>query len=80
MEALAHAGSERPETVAVLLQRADIEMEEPRLRTCRRRIEKHRQEVVQIAHQYKHLRRRLRSQEAANLWIRDVRSSGGDSG
>jgi hypothetical protein len=72
-------GPQPMETVAVLLHKADIEMEEPRLRTCRRRIEKHRQEVLQIARQYKHLRRRLRSQEAARLWVRDIQSAAGDS-
>jgi hypothetical protein len=74
-----HDGPQPLETVAVLLQKSDIEMEEPRLRTCRRRIEKHRQEVVQMARRYQHLCRRLRSVEAARLWVSDLHSAAGDS-
>jgi hypothetical protein len=74
-----HDGPQPLETVAVLLIKADIEMEEPRLRTCRRRIEKHRQDVVQLARQYQHLARRLRSLDAARLWVRDLKSAAGGS-
>lgn len=74
-----HDGPQPLETVAVLLIKADIEMEEPRLRTCRRRIEKHRQDVVQLARQYQHLARRLRSLDAARLWERDLKSVAGGS-
>ena len=63
------------ETMAMLLRRADLEMEEPKLRTCRRRVEKHRDEVQRLARQFRSLRRRLDAHEAERLWLSDIQST-----
>ena len=75
---LPFGGQEAPsqvETMAVLLRRADLEMEEPKLRTCRRRVEKHREEVRRLARQFRGLRRRLDAHEAERLWLSDIQST-----
>ncbi len=61
------------ETVAVLLRVSDIELEEPRLRTCRRRWRQHRQEVRTMAREYRLLQRRHQAREAERLWLQDIR-------
>jgi hypothetical protein len=60
---------------AVLLRVADLEMEEARLRTCRRRLQQHRQELRRMAQQYRRLERRLQAREAERLWLQDIRRS-----
>jgi hypothetical protein len=60
------------QALAILLRRVDLEMEEPRLRTCRRRLQQHRQEVRRMAHQYRRLQRRLQAHEAERLWLQDI--------
>jgi len=60
---------------AVLLRVVDLEMEEPRLRTCRRRLQQHRQELRRMAQQYRRLQRRLQAREAERLWLQDIRRS-----
>jgi hypothetical protein len=68
-------GPSQVETMVVLLRRADLEMEEPKLRTCRRRIEKHREEVRRLARQFRGLRRRLDAHEAERLWLSHIQST-----
>lgn len=63
------------QAVAILLRPVDLEMEEPRLRTCRRRLHQHRQEVRRMARQYRRLQRRLQAHEAERLWLQDIRAS-----
>ncbi|MEX0588378.1 MAG: hypothetical protein WD136_03900, partial [Cyanobium sp.] len=46
-------GSPRLEAVALLLRSADLELEMPKLRTCRTRIQQHRQEVRRMAQHYR---------------------------
>lgn len=60
------------QALAILLRLVDLEMEEPRLRTCRRRLQQHRQEVRRMAHQYRRLQRRLQAHEAERLWLQDL--------
>jgi hypothetical protein len=60
------------QAMAVLLRCPDLELEEPRLRTCRRRLQQHRQEVRRMARQYRLLQRRLQAQEAERLWLQDI--------
>lgn len=60
------------QALAILLRQVDLEMEEPRLRTCRRRLQQHRQEVRRMAHQYRRLQRRLQAHEAERLWLQDL--------
>ena len=63
------------EAMAVLLRSGDLEMEEPRLRTCRRRIEEHRQDVRKMARQFRRLQRRLHAHQAQQLWLQDIRTT-----
>lgn len=58
--------------MALLLRGSDLEMEEPRLRTCRHRLQRHRQEVIKMAHHYRRLQRRLKGREAERLWLQDL--------
>jgi hypothetical protein len=61
------------QTMAVLLRAVELELEEPRLRTCRRRLQQHRQEVRRMAQQYRRLQRRWRIHQAEQLWLQDIR-------
>lgn len=61
--------------IAVLLRRVDLELEEPRLRTCRRRLQQHRQEVRRMAQQFRRLQRRREAHEAEQLWLQDRHAS-----
>ena len=63
------------QAIAILLRPVDLEMEEPRLRTCRRRIHQHRQQVRKMAQTYRRLQRRLQAHEAERLWLQDLRAS-----
>ncbi len=63
------------QALAVLLRPADLELEEPRLRTCRRRLQQHRQEVRRMAHQHRRLQRWREAHEAEQLWLQDLRAS-----
>lgn len=68
-------GPGSPETHGLLVRQADLEMEEPRLRSCRRRLQQHRLQVVKMAQQYRRLQRRLQVHQAERLWLQDIRSS-----
>ena len=62
----------RLEAIAVLLRPADLEHSLPKLRTCRTRIQQHRQEVRRMAQHYRRLRRRVQALEAEQLWLQDI--------
>lgn len=68
-------GSPPLQALAVLLRPVDLEMEEPRLRTCRRRLQQQRQELRRMAQQYRRLQRRLQAREAERLWLQDIHRS-----
>lgn len=65
--------SPQAQAMAVLLRAVELELEEPRLRTCRRRLQQHRQEVRRMAQQFRRLQRRLRIHQAEQLWLQDIR-------
>jgi len=58
----------------ILLRRADLELEQPRLRTVRSRLQQLRQEGRRMAQQYRRLQRRIQAHEAEALWLQDIRS------
>jgi len=60
------------EAGAVLLRLGDLELEQPKLRTCRSRVQQHRQELRRMAQNYRRLERRLQSLEAEQLWLQDI--------
>jgi len=60
------------EAAAVLLRLGDLELEQPKLRTCRSRVQQHRQELRRMAQHYRRLERRLQSLEAEQLWLQDI--------
>ena len=62
------------EAGAVLLRLSDLELEQPKLRTCRSRVQQHRQELRRMAQHYRRLERRLESLEAEQLWLQDITS------
>lgn len=59
------------ESVAVLVRPADLELEHPRLRSCRSRLQRHRRESRRMAEQHRRLQRRLWGLEAEQLWHQD---------
>jgi len=60
------------ETASILIRLSDLELEQPKLRTCRSRLHQQRQEVRRMAQHYRRLRRRLQGLEAEQLWLQDV--------
>jgi hypothetical protein len=65
------AGRQLHAPLGVLLRLVDLEMEQPRLRTCRRRLLHHRQEILKMAETFHRLQRRLQAQHAERLWRHD---------
>lgn len=69
-------GPDRPtarlDAMAVLLRLADLELTLPKLRTCRTRIQQHRQEVRRMAQHYRRIQRRVQALEAEQLWLQDI--------
>lgn len=59
------------DTQALLLKPADLEAEQPRLRTCRSRLQQARQEMRRMAQTYQRLEQRLQVQQAHQLWLND---------
>jgi len=59
---------------SILLRRADLELEQPRLRKVRSRLQQLRQEGRRMAQQYRRLQRRIQAHEAEALWLQDIRS------
>ena len=64
--------SPQAQTMAVLLRPVELELEEPRLRTCRRRLQQHRKLVRRMAQQFRRLQRRSRIHQAEQLWLQDI--------
>ena len=58
--------------MALLLRGTDLEMEEPRLRTCRHRLQQQRQEVLKRAQHQRRLQRRMQARHAERLWLQDL--------
>lgn len=58
----------------ILLRCEDLELEQPQLRTVRRRLQQRRQEIRRMAHTYHRLQRRLQAREAEALWHQDIRT------
>jgi len=58
--------------MALLLRGTDLEMEEPRLRTCRHRLQQQRQEVLKRAQHQRRLQRRMQARQAERLWLQDL--------
>lgn len=65
-------GTPRPDAMAVLLRPSDLELVLPKLRTCRTRIQQHRQEVRRMAQHYRRIQRRIQELEAEQLWLQDI--------
>ncbi|WP_231594642.1 hypothetical protein [Synechococcus sp. CBW1107] len=65
----------RVEALGVLLRTSDLEYEQPRLRTCRKRLEQRRASVRKMAQQYRHWQRRARALEAEQQWMQDSQST-----
>jgi hypothetical protein len=59
------------DSVALLLRLTDLELDQPRLRTCRSRWQRHRQEIRRMAERHRRLQRQLQRFEAERLWHQD---------
>lgn len=59
------------DSVALLLRLSDLELDQPRLRSCRSRWQRHRQEIRRMAERTRRLRRQLQRLEAERLWHQD---------
>lgn len=63
------------EATAVLLRPADLELDMPPLRTCRRRLQQAQQQVRRMARESARLQRRLATLEAEQLWLQDIQAA-----
>jgi len=59
------------DSVALLLRLTDLELDQPRLRTCRSRWQRHCQEIRRMAERHRRLQRQLQRLEAERLWHQD---------
>ncbi len=59
------------EVMTLLLRSADLEFEQPRLRTCRQRLEQRRRTLRTMAKRYRTWQRRVRALEAEQQWFQD---------
>jgi hypothetical protein len=59
------------ETHGLLLRPGDLEYGLPPLRTCRKRLERHRLALRKMAHQHRHWQRRVHALEAEEQWLQD---------
>ena len=59
------------EVLTLLLRNTDLEYEQPRLRTCRKRLEQRRRGLRTMAKRYRSWQRRLSAFEAEDLWFQD---------
>ncbi|MCT0200862.1 hypothetical protein KQ313_14410 [Synechococcus sp. CS-1325] len=63
------------EAIGLLLRSSDLEFDQARLRTCRRRLEQRRQDVRKMARQYRHWQRRTQALEAEQQWLQDSQTN-----
>ena len=59
------------DVLALLLRSADLEFEQPRLRTCRKRLEQRRRALRTMAKRFRVWQRRVKALEAEQQWYRD---------
>ena len=59
------------EVLTLLLRCSDLEYEQPRLRTCRKRLEQRRRALRTMAKRYRSWQRRLSALEAEQQWFQD---------
>ena len=59
------------EVLALLLRPSDLEYEQPRLRTCRKRLEQRHRALRTMAKRYRSWQRRLSALEAEQQWFQD---------
>ena len=63
------------EAIGLLLRSSDLEFDQARLRSCRRRLELRRQDVRKMARQYRHWQRRTQALEAEQQWLQDSQTN-----
>jgi hypothetical protein len=59
------------QVLALLLRSGDLEFEQPRLRSCRKRLEQRRRALRTMAKRYGGWQRRLRALQAEQQWFQD---------
>ncbi|WP_411869595.1 hypothetical protein [Vulcanococcus limneticus] len=60
-----------PQVLAVLLRAGDLEFEQPRLRSCRRRLEQRRRELRTMAQRHRYWQQRALALQAEQQWLQD---------
>ncbi len=60
-----------PQVLAVLLRAGDLEYEQPRLRSCRRRLEQRRRELRTMAQRHRYWQQRALALQAEQQWLQD---------
>jgi hypothetical protein len=60
------------QVLALLLRQGDLEFEQPRLRSCRKRLEQRRRTLRTMAKRYGGWQRRLRALQAEQQWFQDT--------
>jgi hypothetical protein len=63
------------EAVGLLLRSSDLEFDQARLRTCRRGLERRRQDVRKMAQQSRHWQRRAQALQAEQQWLQDSQTN-----
>lgn len=72
---MALPGMDQPlQPTVVLLRCADLELEQPRLRSVRRDLQQRRLESRRMAEHHRRLQRRLQARKAEALWLQDIRT------
>jgi hypothetical protein len=68
---VATAGAAPAEVLSLLVRSGDLEFQQPKLRTCRKRLEQRRRQLRTMAERYRYWQRRVSALEAEQQWLQD---------
>ncbi len=67
----AASGTASAEVLSLLVRSGDLEFQQPKLRTCRKRLEQRRRQLRTMAERYRYWQRRVSALEAEQQWLQD---------
>ena len=67
----AASGTAPAEVLSLLVRSGDLEFQQPKLRTCRKRLEQRRRQLRTMAERYRYWQRRVLALEAEQQWLQD---------
>lgn len=67
----AASGTAPAEVLSLLVRSGDLEFQQPKLRTCRKRLEQRRRQLRTMAERYRYWQRRVSALEAEQQWLQD---------